>query len=157
MPRREGRNPTRRVLGRRRLWSLAAAGLLIVVGLWVRRRIRATILEIPAWNIEVEEALTRLRYLDVTSAVLLVLLCASVVATLVSAFFSAVSLRQRVREVGQYRLLGPIGRGGMGTVHLAEHALIRENRLKHIGSAFFTLNGVLSTVFFLFTSFSLIF
>lgn len=45
-----------------------------------------------------------------------------------------------------------VGLAFAGAILAAEHALIGQGRTRHIGLAFFTLNGVLSTVFFVFAA-----
>ena len=80
-----------------------------------------------ATEIEVTEAFAPLRYLQITFGVLFALLTIAVAATFASSF-SVVRLRRRVHELtalGPYKLVKPIGQGGMGQVFLAEHALLK--------------------------------
>ena len=80
-----------------------------------------------ATEMEAEEALAPLVYVEITFGALLALLTVLVAAALVSTF-SAARLRNRVRELkelGPYQLGKPIAEGGMGIVYSAEHALLR--------------------------------
>ena len=78
-------------------------------------------------EIEAVEAFAPLRYLEVTFGVLLVLLTGTLALSFASSL-SVVRLRRRVKELaelGPYKLVKPIGKGGMGEVFLAEHALLK--------------------------------
>ena len=78
-----------------------------------------------AVEIAADEAYAPLRYLNVTFAVMLLLL----VAFSAAALYSSLSLlRLRMREaprLGQYTLEREIGEGGMARVYLARHALLK--------------------------------
>jgi serine/threonine-protein kinase len=80
-----------------------------------------------AIEIAADEAYAPLRYLNVTFTLIFALLIALSVAALYSSF-SLLRLRLRVREaprLGQYTLERQIGEGGMATVFLARHALLK--------------------------------
>ena len=80
-----------------------------------------------AIEIAAAEAYAPLRYLNVMFALIFSLLVAFSTAALYSSF-SLFRLRLRVREaprLGQYTLERQIGEGGMATVYLARHALLK--------------------------------
>jgi len=80
-----------------------------------------------AFEIGADEAYAPLRYVNITFALMLALLTACAAVALFSSF-SLLRLRQQVREaprVGQYELEKKIGEGGMATVYLARHALLK--------------------------------
>lgn len=73
------------------------------------------------------EAYAPLRYLDFAFGLLAALLCAALLAVLLS-MWNVRRLRSaagNVRTIGQYRLERQIGEGAMGTVYLATHALLK--------------------------------
>ncbi len=80
-----------------------------------------------ATEIDVEEAFQALRPLNIAHWALVGLLSVAVLAVLGSSY-SLRYLSRRIEEVqqlGQYTLQEKIGEGGMGTVYLARHALLR--------------------------------
>ena len=75
-------------------------------------------------EVDASEAFALLRPLRTANGVLVGVLGLLAVAV----FLSTSSLRylaRRVRQLGQYRLTGKIGEGGVGSVYLAEHALLQ--------------------------------
>ena len=80
-----------------------------------------------AVEISAEEAYAPLRYLNITFALIFGMLILSAAAALLSSF-SLLRLRRQLgetRRVGQYYLERQIGEGGMSTVYLAKHALLK--------------------------------
>lgn len=73
------------------------------------------------------EAYAPLFYLDLTFAVLFIVIVFSTGIALFSSF-SIVKLRKKVgeaKQLGQYTLIKQIGEGGMGSVYLAKHSLLK--------------------------------
>jgi serine/threonine-protein kinase len=80
-----------------------------------------------ALEIESAQAYAPLRYLNIAFGVVFGALVIAAFAALVS-FFSVARLRREMgdgRKLGPYRLLRRIGEGGMATVHLARHDLLK--------------------------------
>jgi hypothetical protein len=80
-----------------------------------------------ATEMEVDEAFAPLRYLEISFFVLFGVLVVAAGAALFSSM-GLVRLRRRLgqlRQLGQYTLIEEIGAGGMGTVFLAQHAMLK--------------------------------
>ncbi len=78
-------------------------------------------------EISAEEAFTPLRYLSISFAVIGGITALSLVAAFMSAFLLSRLSRQfgRVQRLGAYTLERKISEGGMATIHLARHALLK--------------------------------
>jgi hypothetical protein len=79
-----------------------------------------------ALQMEATEAYAPLRYLGIAFSVVFGALVAAVIAALAS-LFSVMRLRSQIggRKLGPYRLEKPIGEGGVATVYLARHDLLK--------------------------------
>jgi serine/threonine-protein kinase len=95
-----------------------------VIGAW--RWLAAYDIGVVA-EISAEEAFTPLRYLSISFAVIGGITALSLVAAFMSAFLLSRLSRQfgRVQRLGAYTLERKISEGGMATIHLARHALLK--------------------------------